>query len=331
MYRLFCFATPLARKESAGELFIAGKMIGIRHPVYHNVDRKTRVEPDGRRLVKMTEIGEETLKQYRGYLADREKSIATIDKYLRDIRTFLQWMGENRSITKEKVIAYKAWLQEHYKTSSANSMLVALNGFLDFMGETQSRVKTVKVQKQMFRSTEKEISRAEYKKLIEKAYRMGREQTALIMETIGATGIRISELKYITVAAVKSGKTEVSCKGKKRQVYLVKELREKLLKYCRKKGICKGSVFVSRFGNPLDRSNIWSQMKAIGAAAGICPDKVFPHNLRHLFARVFWEKWKDLFYLADILGHSNVNTTRIYTMTTVKNHGRRMQVLGLVT
>lgn len=167
------------------------------------------------------------------------KSIATIDKYLRDIRTFLQWMGENRSITKEKVIAYKAWLQEHYKTSSANSMLVALNGFLDFMGETQSRVKTVKVQKQMFRSTEKEMSRAEYKKLIEKAYRMGREQTALIMETIGATGIRISELKYITVAAVKSGKTEVSCKGKKRQVYLVKELREKLLKYCRKKGSVK--------------------------------------------------------------------------------------------
>ena len=155
----------------------------------------------------MTEIGEETLKQYRGYLADREKSVATIDKYLRDIRTFLQWMGENQSITKEKVIAYKAWLQEHYKTSSANSMLVALNGFLDFMGETQSRVKTVKVQKQMFRSTEKEMSRAEYKKLIEKAYRMGREQTALIMETIGATGIRISELKYITVAAVKSGKT----------------------------------------------------------------------------------------------------------------------------
>ena len=172
---MFCFATPLARKESAGELFIAGKRIGIRHPVYHNVDRKTRVEPDGRRLVKMTEIGEETLKQYRGYLADREKSIATIDKYLRDIRTFLQWMGENRSITKEKVIAYKAWLQEHYKTSSANSMLVALNGFLDFMGETQSRVKTVKVQKQMFRSTEKEMSRAEYKKLIEKAYRMGRD------------------------------------------------------------------------------------------------------------------------------------------------------------
>ena len=279
----------------------------------------------------MKEIEEETLKQYRIYLAEREKSIATIDKYLRDIRTFLQWMGEDRSVTKEKVIAYKAWLQERYKTSSVNSMLVALNGFLDFMGKAQNRVKTVKVQKQMFRSSEKEMSRAEYRKLIDKAYRMGREQTALIMETIGATGIRISELRYITVAAVKSGKTEVSCKGKKRQVYLVRELREKLFRYCSRKGIRRGCVFVSRYGNPLDRSNIWSQMKAIGAAAGIALEKVFPHNFRHLFARVFWEKWKDLFYLADILGHSNVNTTRIYTMTTVFNHARRLQALKLVT
>ena len=159
---------------------------------------------------------------------------------------------------------------------------------------------------------------------------MGREQTALIMETIGATGIRISELKYITVAAVKSGKTEVSCKGKKRQVYLVKELREKLLKYCRKKGICKGSVFVSRFGNPLDRSNIWSQMKAIGAAAGICPVTVFPHNLRHLFATVYYQIYKDIAKLADILGHSSIETTRIYLMTTGQEHRRQLERLQLV-
>ena len=279
----------------------------------------------------MTGLGGKGLGEYRAYLAQKEKSIATIDKYLRDIRTFMKWLGGEQDITKEKVIAYKAWLQEHYKTSSMNSMLVALNGFLDFMGDPQDRVKTVKVQKQMFRSTEKEMSRAEYKRLVHTAYRMGRCQTALIMETIGATGIRISELRYITVAAVQSGKAEVSCKGKKRQVYLVRELRDKLLKYCRRKGIRKGSVFVSRYGNPLDRSNIWSQMKAVGAAAGVCPEKVFPHNFRHLFARVFWEKWKDLFYLADILGHSNVNTTRIYTMTTVLNHAKRLRVLGLVT
>ncbi len=289
------------------------------------------VRPEEGRLVTMTGLGGKGLGEYRAYLAQKEKSIATIDKYLRDVRTFMQWLGGGQDITKEKVIAYKAWLQEHYKTSSMNSMLVALNGFLDFMGNPQDRVKTVKVQKQMFRSTEKEMSRAEYKRLVHTAYRMGRVQTALIMETIGATGIRISELRYITVTAVQSGKAEVSCKGKKRQVYLVRELRDKLLKYCRRKGIRKGSVFVSRYGNPLDRSNIWSQMKAVGAAAGVCPEKVFPHNLRHLFARVFWEKWKDLFYLADILGHSNVNTTRIYTMTTVLNHAKRLQVLGLVT
>ena len=191
-------------------------------------------------------------------------------------------------------------------------------------------MRTVKVQQQMFRTQEKEMSRAEYKRLVATAYQMGREQTALIMETIGATGIRISELKYITVAAVRSGRTEVSCKGKKRQVYLVKELRDKLSGYCRKKGIHSGSVFVSRYGNPLDRSNIWSQMKAIGAAAKVSPEKVFPHNLRHLFGRVFWEKWKDIFYLADVLGHSNVNTTRIYTMTTARNHAKRLRNLGLV-
>ena len=280
---------------------------------------------------KMTEIGDEALKQYRTYLADREKSLATIDKYLRDIRTFQHWLGEDRSITKEKVIAYKAWLLEHYKTSSANSMLVAVNGFLDWLGDPQDRVKTVKVQQQLFRPQEKEMSKAEYKRLIAAAYRMGREQTALIMETIGATGIRISELKYITVEAVRSGKAEVACKGKRRQVCLVKELREKLRRYCQKRGIHSGSVFVSRYGNPLDRSNIWSQMKAVGAAAKVCLEKVFPHNLRHLFGRVFWEKWKDIFYLADILGHSNVNTTRIYTMTTMVNHGKKLQKLKLVT
>ena len=207
------------------------------------------VRPEEGRLVTMTGLGGKGLGEYRAYLAQKEKSIATIDKYLRDVRTFMQWLGGGQDI----------------------------------------------------------------------------------METIGATGIRISELRYITVTAVQSGKAEVSCKGKKRQVYLVRELRDKLLKYCRRKGIRKGSVFVSRYGNPLDRSNIWSQMKAVGAAAGVCPEKVFPHNLRHLFARVFWEKWKDLFYLADILGHSNVNTTRIYTMTTVLNHAKRLRVLGLVT
>ncbi len=276
-------------------------------------------------------INTETLTQYRTYLADMEKSLATIDKYLRDIRTFLTWMGEDTTLSKERVIAYKAWLQEHYKTSSANSMLTALNCFLTYLGETKNRVHTIKVQQQMFRPAQKELSREEYEKLLAAAREKGLEQTALIMETIGATGIRISELKYITVEAVEKGSTEVTCKGKKRQIFLVRRLRDKLAAWCRQKGIRKGSVFISRNGNPLDRSNIWSRMKAVAKAAGVDPGKVFPHNLRHLFARVFWQKWKDIFYLADILGHSNVNTTRIYTVTTGENHVRKLQMLELVS
>lgn len=276
-------------------------------------------------------INTETLTQYRAYLADMEKSLATIDKYLRDIRTFLTWMGEDTTLSKERVIAYKAWLQEHYKTSSANSMLTALNCFLSYLGETKNRVHTIKVQQQMFRPAQKELSREEYEKLLAAAREKGLEQTALIMETIGATGIRISELKYITVEAVEKGSTEVTCKGKKRQIFLVRRLRDKLAAWCRQKGIRKGSVFIGRNGNPLDRSNIWSRMKAVAKAAGVDPGKVFPHNLRHLFARVFWQKWKDIFYLADILGHSNVNTTRIYTVTTGDSHARKLQTLGLVS
>lgn len=279
----------------------------------------------------MTELEQGALGEYRKYLVNMEKSIATIDKYMRDIRTFEAWMGEDRQITKEKTIAYRAWLLEHYETSSVNSMLVALNSFLSWLGDFQDRIRTVKVQQQMFSTAEKEMTPGEYKRLIATAYRMGREQTALIMETIGATGIRISELKYITVEAVKRGRAEVNCKGKRRQVYLIRELQDKLRRYCHKKRIFRGCVFVSRFGNPLDRSNIWSQMKTIGRAAGVSLKKVFPHNLRHLFARVFWAKWKDLFYLADILGHSNVNTTRLYTVTTGASHVKRLQKLGLVT
>ena len=270
------------------------------------------------------------LKQYREYLLGMEKSLATIDKYLRDIRTFDRWLGEDKRISKERIIAYKAWLQENYKTSSANSMLVALNGFLTWLGEAGNRVKTIKVQQQMFRDRGKEMSREEYRRLIAAAYEAGQEQTGLFMETIASTGIRVSELKYITVEAARSGYAEVCCKGKRRQVYLVKELQKKLLQYCKRKDIRTGSIFISRCGNPLDRSNIWARMKAVGKRAGISPEKVFPHNLRHLFARVFWGKWKDIFYLADILGHSNVNTTRIYTVTTGENHRRRLQSLGLI-
>ena len=221
------------------------------------------------------QISTKTLTQYRAYLADMEKSLATIDKYLRDIRSFLTWMGEDTTLSKERVIAYKAWLQEHYKTSSANSMLTALNCFLTYLGEAKNRVRTIKVQKQLFRPADKELGRGEYERLLVTARKKGQEQTALIMETIGATGIRISELKYITVEAVETGRTEVTCKGKK-EIFLKMQAKRQTFCLVQEKGIRKGPVFISCNGNPLDRSNIWSRMKAVAKAAGVDPGRYSP-------------------------------------------------------
>ena len=182
----------------------------------------------------------------------------------------------------------------------------------------------------MFAGSQRELKQTEYQKLVQTARQKGKEQIALIMETIAGTGIRISELSYITAEAVIQGKVEVSCKGKVRQIYLVKELRKRLRQYCKKQKINSGPVFCSRHGNPLDRSNVWSQMKKISKEAGIHAEKVFPHNLRHMFARVYYKKHKDIFYLADILGHTSVNTTRIYTRTAGEEHMKLLEGLRLI-
>ena len=278
----------------------------------------------------MRRINIEDIEHYRCRLVEEEKSAATVEKYMRDIRTFVQWMGMDREITKERVIQYKEYLKKHYKVASTNSMLVALNRFFQYLGWSDCCVKGLKAQQQMFSSESRELKQEEYKRLVETARRQKKEQLALIIETITGTGIRISELVYITAEAVKQGKAEVSCKGKLRQIYLTKELRKRLMKYCRQKQIKTGPVFCTRNGNPLDRSNIWSMMKRLSKEAGVNPDKVFPHNLRHLFARVYYKKHKDIFYLADILGHASVNTTRIYTRTAGENHIRMLEGLKLV-
>lgn len=271
------------------------------------------------------------LESYEAYLREMEKSEATIEKYVRDIRTFYRYLEKNGGqITKERVIAYKSWLKEYYKISSAASMLVALNQYLKYLGLAGCCVRNFKVQQQMFASRQKELTREEYRRLIWTAQKNGKERLALLMETIGGTGIRISELQYITVEAIHRGRAEVACKGKNRQIYLTRELRKILTKYCKKNRIQTGPVFRSRNGKPLDRSNIWSQMKKLGKKAKILAEKIFPHNLRHFFARIYYKKKKDIFYLADILGHSNVNTTRIYTMTTGEQHVQMLESLGLV-
>ncbi|MBQ7246851.1 MAG: tyrosine-type recombinase/integrase [Lachnospiraceae bacterium] len=275
-------------------------------------------------------LNERILKDFREHLVLSEKTPATIDKYCRDVRTFAEYTA-GLEITKEIMIAYKEKLREDgYAVRSINSMLASINSLLSYLGWINLRVKTLKVQQQVFCPEEKELTRAEYERLVKTSIALHNERLSLILQTICSTGIRVSELKYITVEAVKRGEAEVSCKNKIRNVFIVRDLQRKLLKYIARHGIESGNVFITRTGKLLSRTNIWRDMKSLCSEAGVCPNKVFPHNLRHLFARVFYGMDKDIAKLADILGHSNINTTRIYIISTGQEHRRRMESMKLV-
>lgn len=277
-------------------------------------------------------IDETTLQSYKNHIYTQEKSQNTIDKYIRDIRTFTAWLQtqEHKDITKDCVIRYKKYLEAHYRPSSTNSMLTALNGFFEYTGWHDCRVMTLKTQPNHIYAQEKEMTRTEYEKLIKTAKEQDNLRLAMIIETIGGTGIRVSELASITVDAVKTGKISISCKGKHREIYLIPKLKRKLLDYCKKKNIKSGVVFITRNGTPVDRSNIWTEMKKVAEKAGVALEKAFPHNLRHFFARTYYNMHKNISYLADILGHSSINTTRIYTATTEENHVKMLECLELV-
>ena len=265
--------------------------------------------------------GEATILQYEEYLKQEEKSHATLEKYLRDIRCFFSFLQE-REISKEETIAYKEHLAENYEPTSANSMLVALNGFLRFMGLEKCCVKLLKIQRQIFCREEKELTQQEYKRLVKAA---GDTRLAFVIQTICGTGIRVSELQYITAEAVLNGRTSVNCKNKTRVIFIPVALQKLLKGYMKKAKIQTGPLFLGRNGKPLDRSCIWREMKALCKKADVAPGKVFPHNLRHLFARVFYSIDKDIVRLADLLGHSSINTTRIYTMETGNQHLNRLE------
>jgi len=267
---------------------------------------------------------------FRHYLIDEERSKETIQKYLHDVKSFLGFLG-GVSPGKDEVLAYKKHLMENYAPASVNSMIAAINTFFTFHGLTHLKVKPLKIQRSLFASPEKELSRGEYQKLLRAAKRKNNERLDLLMQTICGTGIRVSELQYITVEAVKEGRAEVIGKNKRRTIFIVRELKEILLRYARKNNITKGWVFISKNGNPLSRHKIWADMKALCIDAGVDPRKVFPHNLRHLFARTFYSIEKDLGRLADILGHTNVNTTRIYTRECGKEHERILSKMKLIT
>lgn len=270
------------------------------------------------------------VQSFKKYLREEEKSANTIEKYLRDVRAFAEYLG-GAEVTKEAVIAYKSkLLAESYAVRSINSMLASLNGLFSFLGWTDCRVKSIKLQRQIYCPEEKELTKAEYMRLVDTAKQKGNERLNLILQTICGTGIRVSELQYITVEAVKCGEAIVSLKGKTRTIFIVRELQKKLLRYAAEQGISSGTIFITRTGRPLSRTNIWREMKGLCEQAGVNPQKVFPHNLRHLFARVFYGIEKDIAKLADILGHSSINTTRIYIISTGDEHRKRMEHMRLI-
>ena len=275
-------------------------------------------------------IGIEKINDFINYLKLEEKSANTIEKYMRDIKAFWQYVG-TQAVTKELTIAYKEnLLSNDYAVRSVNSMIASLNSFFTFVGYEYLKVKTIKEQRQIFCSEDRELTKEEYLRLLNAAESKGNRRLNLILQTICGTGIRVSELKFITVEAVKAGEAFVFCKGKRRSVFIVKALEKKLLKYAAKQKIESGCIFITRTGRPVSRSNVWRDMKKLCKDANVNPNKVFPHNLRHLFAKVFYSIEKDIAKLADILGHSSINTTRIYIVSTGTEHRRRMETMRLV-
>lgn len=267
--------------------------------------------------------------EFENNLIMNEKSLATIKKYIKEIRNFLDFL-DGGDITKTRVMQYRAALQPEYKAQTINVKLSAVNAFLDFIGRQECRVRFIKVQKKSFVEEEKELREEEYKTLLLSARERGKIRLYHILLTLCSTGIRISELKYITADAVRQGRAEIDMKGKHRVILLPNELKNKLKDYMDQQNIRTGSVFITRNGKPVDRSNIFHEMKRLSAYAGVKPKKVYPHNLRHLFARSFYAVEKNLSHLADILGHSSIETTRIYIASSYRNFDRIFDSMQLI-
>lgn len=272
----------------------------------------------------------EQLTAFERHLNSEERSGGTVEKYLRDVRQFAAWL-DGGQVSKHAVAGWKQHLlSTGCEPSTVNGKLASLNAFLRFAGREECRVRSLRLQRKLFRDSGKDLTRAEYERLTHTARTLGKARLGLLMETICATGIRVSEVKYITVEAALSGKAEISLKGKIRTILIPGKLCRKLQKYAKKQKIASGEIFLTRSGNSLSRKQIWAEMKALCAAAGVAPSKVFPHNLRHLFATVFYQACKDIARLADVLGHSSVETTRIYLLTTGAEHVRQLNRLRLV-
>lgn len=269
------------------------------------------------------------IQSFKNYLREEEKSKSTIEKYIRDITALMVWLG-GRASDKTAILEYKEKIRTEYAARSVNSIISSMNSFFDFVGWRECKVKLLKIQKQIFADEAKELRKDECERLLKAALDSKNERLYYLMQTICATGIRLSELKYITVEAVGLRQAKINCKGKERVVMLSGELCRLLRKYIKKNKIVSGSVFVTKSGRPIDRSNIWADMKKLCELAGVAKEKVFPHNLRHLFARTFYSIDKDIAHLADILGHTSVNTTRIYIKESGETDRRQIEKMHLL-
>ena len=273
----------------------------------------------------------EQITAFEQHLWKEERSPGTVEKYLRDVRAFACWL-DGRAVTKETVTGWKEYLlAEHRAPSTINTALAALNGLFRFLGWEGCRARFLKIQRRIFRDSARELTRGDYDKLTATAQKLGRERLALLMETICATGIRVSEVRYITVEAAQRGKAEISLKGKIRVILIPEKLCRKLLKYAKKQKTASGEIFLTKNGRPMSRRQIWAEMKRICTCAGVEPTRVFPHNLRHLFATAYYRAYKDIAKLADVLGHSSIETTRIYLLSSGAEHQRQLDRLGLVS
>ena len=276
-------------------------------------------------------ISKHELAAFAACLQREERSSGTVEKYRRDAAAFAAWLG-CCELTRETAARWRDHLlREGYAPATINSMLSAVNALLRFLGREDCKIKFLRVQRKAFREQSRELTRTEYQKLLDTAAGQGQERLRLLMETICATGIRVSEVQYITVEAAQRGRAEIRLKGKIRTILLPAKLCRKLLKYARKQKIASGEIFLTRGGKPVSRRQIWREMKMLCEKAGVESSKVFPHNLRHLFAATFYKVCRDIVKLADVLGHSSINTTRIYLMTTGAEHARQLEKLGLVT
>ena len=275
-------------------------------------------------------VNMEQISAFGRKLLMEERSAGTIEKYLRDVRAFAAWLG-GETVSREKAAAWRdSLLERDYAPATVNSMVAAVNQFFSFLGWEDCKIRALKLQRKLFRDDRKELIREEYERLLDAAHGLGRERLALLLETICSTGIRVSEVKYITVEAARTGRAEISLKGKLRTILLPGKLCRKLKKYAKAQKIASGEIFLTRSGRSLSRRQIWAEMKRLCKKAGVAPSKVFPHNLRHLFARTFYRICRDVVKLADVLGHSSIETTRIYLISTGAEHAGILNRMRLI-